>query len=148
MFLAYLHQQGYPVFVANTTSEVTGELVGGQKLVYLLIGVNMKMSNLTVRDISSEYDSGQISLLIAEGNTTNSIMLGTLGASVTGHAITDPTSYFVDQRVFTVDMRLPDSSSPTEGVIDIASPITLSSTSPKVHGRWSRLGHPRRAPGP
>jgi hypothetical protein len=56
-------------------------------------------------------------------------MLGTLGASVTRHAITDPTSFFVDQHVFTIEMRLPDSSSPTEGVIDIASPITLNSSS-------------------
>jgi hypothetical protein len=136
MFLAYLHQQGYPVYVANTTTEVWGELVSGQKLVYLLVGADTALESTYVKDISSGYKSGQISLLIAEGNTTNSegdttnsAMLSTLGASVTRHAITDPTSFFVDQRVFTIEMRLPNSSSPTEGLIDIASPITLNSSS-------------------
>jgi hypothetical protein len=133
MFLTYLHQEGYPVYVANTTSQVWGELVGGQKLVYLLIGADHKLDTPYVKEISSGYNSGQISLLIAEGNTTNSGMLGALGATATGHAINDSNSFFVDQRVFTVDLRLPGQSSSstmmTQGVIDIASPILLNSSS-------------------
>ncbi len=136
MFLAYLHQAGYNVTVANSTSDVqtmmTG-LAGPQKLVYLLVGPDVALTNLEVRTIQSGYQTGRISALVAEGNTTNSNLLASFGASVTGAAIVDPTSIFQDRQVFTVDLSLlePDAFSPTSatGVIDIASPLVLDPSS-------------------
>ncbi len=128
MFVSYLHQAGYQVTVANTTNDVVTSLLGQQKLVYLLVGPDLAMSNIEVSAVKGGFDSGKISSLIAEGNTTNSAVLGAFGAQVSGHPVVDPTSTFVDKRVFAVDLSLGSTS--TQGVIDIASPIMLSSSSP------------------
>lgn len=135
MFLAYLHQAGYHVTVANTTDEVLSNLQGHQRLVYVLVGVDkdMPLSSQEVQSFRSGYDMGNFSALIAEGNTTNPGLLATFGAQATGFPIVDPTSTFQDKRVFAVDLSLlaPGAFSPTNatGVIDIASPLVLSSSS-------------------
>lgn len=133
MFLAYLHQAGYRVTVANTTEEVLASLTGGQRLVYVLVGPDTNLTSLEVQYFQGGYDRGAFSALIAEGNTTNEDLLSTFGAQSTGHPIVDPTSTFQDKRVFAVDLslRAPGAFSPTNatGVIDIASPLLLRSSS-------------------
>ena len=132
MFLAYLHQAGYQVTVANTTDEVVANLTGGQRLVYVLVGADNPLTSPEVRYFQGGYDRGVFSALIAEGNTTNEDLLATFGAQSTGHPIVDPTSTFQDKQVFTVDLSLrdPGAFSPTTatGVIDIASPLLLKSS--------------------
>jgi len=134
MFLAYLHQSGYRVTVANTTQEATASLAGQQKLVYVLIGADTNLSSSEVRSFRSGYDLGRFSALIAEGNTTNEGLLATFGAQTTGLPIIDPTSTFQDKQVFAVNLsiRAPGAFEPTNatGVIDVASPLILDRASP------------------
>ena len=129
MFLAYLHQAGYRVTVANTTDEVVASLTGEQSLVYVLVGpdAGMALTSQEVQHFQSGYDRGLFSALIAEGNTTNQDLLTTFGAKVTGAPITDPTSTFQSKEVFTVNTFGLGEASAT-GVIDIASPLSLSSS--------------------
>ena len=136
MFFSYLHAAGYHVIIANDTSQVMTSLTGQQKTVYLLVGPDLPMTNLEVSAIRGGYDSGRISALIAEGNTTNSAMLGVFGAQVSGAPIIDPTSSFQDKRVFTVQLPFSFSTSgffgapaSPEGVIDIASPLNINASS-------------------
>ncbi|HVB95569.1 MAG TPA: hypothetical protein VND41_03080 [Nitrososphaerales archaeon] len=134
MFLSYLHQSGYHVTVANTTQEAAARLGGLQKLVYVLIGADTALTSSEVRNFRSGYDAGIFSALIAEGNSTNKELLATLGANASGRAIVDQSSLFQDQQVFTVDLSLlaPGAFSLTNatGVIDVASPLLLDSSSP------------------
>jgi len=128
MFLAYLHQAGYHVTVANSTGDVVNGLQGQQKLVYVLVGADTALTSQEVKDFQGGYDNGTISALIAEGNTTNEGLLATFGAQTTGHPIVDPTSTFQNKEVFTVNTFGLGEASAT-GVIDIASPVLLSSSS-------------------
>jgi len=124
MFLAYLRESGYHVTVANTSLEVTNNLLAKAKLVYVLVGADTALSNQDVQAVSAGYAGGSYSALIAEGNYTNAGLLATFGASATGSAIVDPASSFQDQRVFSVDLSL--GSTNASGVIDIASPLRLA----------------------
>jgi hypothetical protein len=128
MFLSYLHQAGYRVTVANTTNDVVARLIGHQKLVYVLIGADHALTPLEVQDFQFGYQHGTFSALIAEGNTTNQNLTATFRAAVTGGAIVDPTSTFQNKEVFTVNTFGLGEASAT-GVIDIASPVLLSSSS-------------------
>jgi hypothetical protein len=130
MFLSYLHQAGYQVTVANTTDQVIARLQGQQRLVYVLVGPDSDapLTPLEVQYFQFGYRHGTFSALIAEGNTTNQDLLGTFKAAVTGGAIVDPTSTFQNKEVFTVNTFGLGEASVT-GVIDIASPILLSSSS-------------------
>jgi hypothetical protein len=128
MFLSYLREAGYHVTVANSTQEVTSSLVGQQKVVYLLIGPDLALTSAEVNAFNAGYQSGRISALIAEGNTTNAALLQTFGASTTGVPIADPTSSFQDKQVFTLGLSL--GSAPETGLIDIASPLRLTTSSP------------------
>jgi hypothetical protein len=119
MFVASLRQEGYHVIIANDTSATLNSL-RGQSFAYLLIGADTVLSSQQVTNITSGYQAGKVSLLIAEGNKTNLALIEKLGATVSGAAILDPTSTFKDQRVFTVT---PSLSPEATGVIDIASPI-------------------------
>jgi hypothetical protein len=123
MFLTYLRSSGYHVIVANTSQQVTTDLGGQKKLVYLLIGPDLKMSNSDLLLVSKGYQSGRISALIAEGNTTNSDLLQTYGAYTNGAPIIEPASPFQDKRVFNVYISL--GSAGATGLIDIASSLQL-----------------------
>jgi hypothetical protein len=126
-FLSYLRGAGYHVTLANTTQDVASSLGGQQKVVYLLVGPDLALTTAELQAFRSGYQSGRISALIAEGNTTNGALLGVFGATVSGAPVFDPTSSFKDKRVYTVDLSL--GSTNTSGLIDIASPILLSSSS-------------------
>jgi len=131
VFLAHLKQTGYHVIIANDTTATLNSL-RGQSFAYLLIGADKALSSQQVSNLTSGYQAGRISLLISEGNTTNSALLGRLGASVSGASIIDPASAFKDQRVFTLapDFSLFAPSAPVPvGVIDIASPIRFAGPS-------------------
>jgi hypothetical protein len=127
MFLSYLRESGYHVTIANTTQEVSTSLGGQQKLVYLLVGPDLPLTSGELNAFRSGYQSGRVSALIAEGNTTNSALLAVFGASGSGAPVVDPASPFNDKQVFDVDLSL--GSTTAAGLIDIASPITLAPTS-------------------
>jgi len=128
MFRTYLHQAGYNVTVANETSQVETRLLAHQRLVYLLVGPDTALNNVEVGAFKAGYDSGLFSALIAEGNTTNTDLLATFGAAVTGAVIVDPTTTFQDRQVFMVDLTLGTTSA--LGVDDVASPLRLTPSSP------------------
>jgi hypothetical protein len=137
MFLSYLHQAGYQVIVANTTQQVMDELQGQQRLVYVLVGpdADAPLTPPEVQAFAFGYNIGRFSALIAEGNVTNEDLLATFGAKVSGgHAsIVDPTSIFQDKQVFTIGLSLRAGgavsfSQNATGVIDVASPLVLSSS--------------------
>lgn len=129
LFLAYLRQSGYQVTVANSSQEVATAFQtassGRGNLVYVLIGADTALTAQETQSLDFQlFNTGRVSALIAEGNTTNDALLTTLGAKATGHPIVDPTSPFQDKEVFPVHLSL-GSSTPT-GVIDIASPLLLT----------------------
>jgi hypothetical protein len=128
MFLSYLRSTGYHVTVANTSQQVATDLGGRQKLVYMLIGPDKPLSAQGRQAVSSGYSSGRVSALIAEGNTTNADLLNVFGASTSGAPIVNPTSSFQDKRVFPIDLTL--GSATTTGLIDIASSLILTASSP------------------
>jgi len=135
MFVSYLHQSGYHVIVANSSGDVATSLLGQERMVYLLVGPDLAMTSLEVSAVKAGFDGGKVSVLIAEGNTTNSAMIGAFGAQVTGAPIVDPTSSFQDKRVFTVQLinfqttGFLEAAAPPQGVIDIASPLNINATS-------------------
>jgi hypothetical protein len=130
MFLAYLHQAGYKVIVANTSVEATTNLQDHTKLVYVLIGATEELPDRELQAFQSGYSDGDISALVAEGNLTNAALVATFGAHVDPHAIVDPASTFQDDQVFTVGLALGSSTVP--GVDDIASPLLTDAGSPLV----------------
>jgi len=134
MFLSYLHQSGYHVTVANDSQQVMASLSGQQKVVYVLIGADLAMTSQEVTAVESGFNGGRVSALVSEGNTTNSAILDAFGVKTTGAPIVDPTSSFQDNRVFTVRLTLVGVSSfgaatGPVGVIDIASPLVINSSS-------------------
>jgi len=127
MFLSYLRASGYHVVLANTSQQVTNTLSGSKSIAYFLIGADSALSDQVVQALKSGYQTGKVSMLIAEGNTTNAGLLGAFGVRTSGTPIVDSTSTFQDKRVFTVNLLL--GSSNATGVIDIASPLVINSSS-------------------
>ncbi len=126
-FLSSLKQSGYHVVLVNDTQTEQRLLLNG-KSVFMLLGADLQLSQGEVQSIRARYQSGQLSILLAEGNTTNAAFLGTVyGATVSGAAIVDRSSPFKDQRIFTVTLKL--GATTETGVIDIASPIQANSGS-------------------
>lgn len=128
IFLAYLHQSGYEVIVANTSQEVVTNLQDHVKLVYALIGADYELPTEEVQAFQFGYGHGDFSALIAEGNITNAELVATFEARVGPHAIVDPASTFQDDQVFTVNLAL--GSATTPGVDDIAAPLLIEPGSP------------------
>lgn len=122
-FLTYLRQTGYHVVLMND-SRTEQALLANDSGVLLLIGLDTPLSPSEQQSVVNSYVSGRVSLLVAEGNTTNQQLINTLyDSSVTGAAISDPLSGFKDARVFTVTVSLGLARVP--GLLDIASPIQL-----------------------
>lgn len=117
-----LRHQGYNVEIANTTQqELSYASTNGA--VFFLIGPDSPISSSTAQTLFSRYQSGDLSLVLAEANSTNEApLLSAFGANVTGAPINDTSSNFSDQRIFDITMSL---GSITTGVIDIGSPIIL-----------------------
>ena len=108
------------------------------KNLLLLIGADNPVSQSELLAISNDYKAGTLSMLIAEGNRTNEALINTaLQVSVSGSAIVDPSSPFQDQRVLPVTLGL---GTQTRGILDIASPIDLGSSTMTAVARTS----PRR----
>ncbi|TLX99799.1 MAG: hypothetical protein E6K90_05655 [Thaumarchaeota archaeon] len=126
-FLSSLKQSGYHVVLVNDTQTEQRLLLNG-KSVFMLLGADLQLSQGELQSIRARYQGGQLSILLAEGNTTNAAFLGTVfGATVSGAAIYDRSSPFKDQRIFTVTLKL--GATTETGVIDIASPIQANSGS-------------------
>ena len=126
-FLSFLKQSGHHVVLLNDTQTEQRLLLNG-KSVFMLLGADLQLTQGELQSIRARYQGGQLSILLAEGNTTNAAFLGTVfGATVSGAAIQDRSSPFKDQRIFTVTLKL--GATTETGVIDIASPIQANSGS-------------------
>jgi hypothetical protein len=147
-FLSSLKQSGYHVVLVNDTRTEQRLLLNGRS-VFMLLGADLQLTQAEVQSIRARYQSGQLSILLAEGNTTNAAFLSSVyGVTVSGAAIVDKSSPFKDQRVFPVTLKL--GATPETGVIDIASPIQIgpgsillpaaSSSPDSLDARDSRLG--------
>ena len=123
MFYSYLRGAGYHVTVANNSQQVVAGL-GKPKVVYMLLGPDNALSTQERNAVISGYTSGKVSALISEGNITNAQLLAGFGASTNGYPIFDHSSSFQDKRVFTIALTL--GSATTTGLIDIASPLTIT----------------------
>lgn len=124
-FLSYLRGEGYNVVIANDSQTELNLLSNGKNLL-LLIGADDPVSQSELSAISSDYKAGTLCMLIAEGNKSNEALINAaLQVSVSGSAITDPSSPFRDQRVLLVTLGL---GTQTPGILDIASPIDLGSS--------------------
>ncbi len=129
MFLAYLHQAGYKVIVANTSIEAQNNLQDHVKLVYILIGADNALPTKELQAFQFGYNNGEFSALIAEGNDThNAALVATFEARVGPRAIVDPASTFQDEQVFTVNLAL--GSTTVTGVDDVAAPLLIEPGSP------------------
>ena len=118
---------GHTVVIANTSEQLMS-LTGGRGATLVMLDPNVALNTSQVQTMDSRFGAGNLSLLIAEGNTTNNVLLRTLfGAKVTGAAITDPSSPFTDNRIFTVTLTL--GSSTVNGVVDVASRLETNGSS-------------------
>jgi hypothetical protein len=138
-FITYLHSS-HRVVIANTTQSLLNQLNNTGKIAFLLIGPDegMNLTKEEARVISNRYLNGTLSLLIAEGNSTNNSFLNSLfHVEVKGDAIRDPNSPFQgDGRVFTAPARI--GSEDFTVAFDVASPIILeNSTSMRAIARTS-----------
>ena len=123
--VSLLQHQGYKVVIANTTQQELS-YANTNGAVFYLVDPDTPISSSTAQTLFSSYQKGALSLVLAEGNSTNEAsLLSHFGANVTGAAITDPTSTFSDPRIFDVTLNL---ASPTVGQIDIGSPIILKNS--------------------
>jgi hypothetical protein len=118
LFVTYIKNSGYRVVLLNDSSQLR-QIQGGT---YVLIGPDKELSEDDITFIKNLFNSGKLSLLIAEGNTTNNRMLKEIfGATVSGAAVIVPGSPFVDKRVYIANFNLGNSI--LSGVIDISSYI-------------------------
>lgn len=123
-FVTYLRGEGYDVQISNTSAQLSSMLARGP-VAYFLICPDDPVTQQEQQMVVSGFRGGNISLLFGAGNVTDNGLLSAFGASVSGAPITDPTSNFLDQRIFNVQLSL--SGTVTPGVIDIASPLTSAS---------------------
>lgn len=120
LFLSYIKKEGYKVVLLNNSLQLS-QIQGG---IYLLIGPDFALSSQDASFIQRMYDAGKISLLIAEGNSTNnSFLRSTFGAIVPGSAVIVPSSPFVDKRVYVASFQL--GQKVVSGIIDISSYLVL-----------------------
>ncbi len=128
-FIGYL-RSNYRVVIVNSTESLLAQMNNTGRMTYLLIGPDRGhgLSSEEARVISNRYLNGSLSLLIAEGNSTNNAFLSYLfHIKVPGDVIRDLTSPFLDDRVFTSPVELGQDN--VTAVFDIASPIILQNPS-------------------
>src|SRR2546428_5405102 len=120
-FHVFLKQSGPHLRLLNVSQTEQRLLLNG-KSVFMLLGADLQLTQGEVQSIRARYQSGQLSILLAEGNTTNAAFLSSVyGVTVTGAAGGDKSSPFKDTRDFPVNLNL--GSIPVTGVIAIATPI-------------------------
>lgn len=120
-----LQNQGYNVQIANTTQQVLS-YSNENGAVLFLVDPDSPISASTASTLFSDYQRGTLSMVLGESNSTNEAqLLSHFGATVTGAPITDTTSTFSDKRIFEITMNL---NAPTNGEIDIGSPIILNNS--------------------
>ncbi len=128
-FINYL-RSNYRVVIVNSTEALLAQMNGTGNMTYLMIGPDKGhgLSSGEARVISNRYLNGTLSLLMAEGNSTNNSFLSYLfHIKVPGDVIRDLTSPFLDDRVFTAPVGLGQDN--LTAVFDIASPIILQNQS-------------------
>src|SRR5256712_12298999 len=124
-FHVFLKQSGPHLRLLNVSQTEQRLLLNG-KSVFMLLGADLQLTQGEVQSIRARYQGGQLSILLAEGNTTNAAFLGTVfGATVSGAAIQDRSSPFKDQRIFTVTLKL--GATTESGVTELPIPIQANS---------------------
>src|SRR5713226_4871155 len=119
----------YRLIIANDTASLQRDLSQPGKKAYFLIGPdeNLNLTKTEAGIISDRYLNGTLSLLLAEGNSTNNSFLRSLfHVQVKGDAVVDRSSSFPDSQVFNTTIHL--GSKTVAGVIDVASPIIFENS--------------------
>lgn len=102
-------------------------MLQGNASAYVLIGADTPLTPQEAQAAYSRYQAGSLSIVMAEGNTTNAPFIESyFGGNVTGSVITDPASAFTDQRQFYAPMDL--GGTVTETFFDVASPLVITGT--------------------
>ena len=122
----------YRVTIVNDTSSLQQALSQPGKKAYFLLGPDIN-HNLTSREaqlISNQYQTGTLSLLLVEGNSTNNAFLNsTFDVQVRGDAIVDNSTqnsfwtHTPHGQIFPVNATLDGKT--VQGLIDVASPIII-----------------------
>lgn len=137
--LHFLKSSGYHVVLVNDSQTEQNQIGSGRRTL-LLIGADTPLAAAESLSIQNHYRSGTLSLLLAEGNTTNSALVSSLfGANVSGAAVVDPASPFQDKRVLSVVATL--GTARVSGVLDIASPIRFLSNTLASSASTSALSY-------
>ncbi len=131
-YLAHLESK-YKVAIINDTDSLQSALNQPGRKAYFLLGPDQN-HNLTAREaqlISSQYQTGTLSLLLVEGNRTNNVFLNsTFDVQVSGDAIVDNSENNFRPikpygQIFPVNATLDGQR--VKGLIDVASPIIIGS---------------------
>jgi len=131
-YLAHLESK-YEVTIVNDTDSLQAALNQPGRKAYFLLGPD-ENHNLTATEaqlISSEYQTGRLSLLLVEGNRTNNAFLNsTFDVQVRGDAIVDNSENNFRPikphgQIFPVTATLDGQR--VKGLIDVASPIIIGS---------------------
>src|SRR3989449_11207279 len=132
-YLAHLESK-YEVTIVNDTDRLQAALNQPGRKAYFLLGPD-ENHNLTAREaqlISSQYQTGTLSLLLVEGNRTNNAFLNsTFDVQVRGDAIVDNSdhnnfwTHKPHGQIFPVNATLDGQT--VKGLIDVASPVIIGS---------------------
>jgi hypothetical protein len=118
-FTDIVRSKGYPILISNSTSEDLNNING--TFLYILIGPDKALDNNEESIISSMMKNGNMTLLIAQGNSSNNDFLNrNFGLIITGNPIIDPNSQFDDNRVSVAKIHVNTSH---KVLINVASPI-------------------------
>ncbi|MEE9586004.1 MAG: DUF4350 domain-containing protein [Nitrososphaerales archaeon] len=119
LFASLARDSGYRVILANYTIENLRNVEG--RALYVLLGPDQPLTSDEVSAIGSMMKSGELSILMAQGNTSNNHFFNSLfGFNITGSPIIDPDSPFEDKRVTTARVTLDGGH---DVLLNIASPI-------------------------
>ena len=121
--VSYLRSSGYQVEIANASAQES-TMLGGNPSLYVLIGADEPLTAPEQQTIYSRYQTGNMSIIMAEGNKTNAPFIANyFGGAVTGDVITDYSSTFANQREFYVPLNHGGAIANT--LIDVASPLVI-----------------------
>src|SRR2546428_14103153 len=86
-FHVFLKQSGPHLRLLNVSQTEQQLLLKGRS-VFMLLGADLQLTQGEVQSIRARYQCGQLSILLAEGNTTNAAFLSSVyGVTVTGAAV-------------------------------------------------------------
>ncbi|MFQ6134998.1 MAG: DUF4350 domain-containing protein, partial [Nitrososphaerales archaeon] len=119
LFASLARDMGYRVVLTNSTIEDLRGVEG--KALYVLMGPDQPLTAEEVSAVGSMMKSGELSILMAQGNMSNNHFFSSLlGFNITGRPIIDPASPFEDKRVTAAEVTLDGGH---RVLLNVASPM-------------------------